>query len=697
MYKLISLEFNKMGVKKSLAICISIFPIICCSTGFTAENSVEISSEDGVDKIVVYGRAQQLIGTAKSASDGIVGYDDFTTRPMLRVGELVEVIPGMVATQHSGTGKANQYFLRGFNLDHGTDFLASLEDMPINLPSHGHGQGYLDLNFIIPEVVETVEYRKGPYSARVGDFSSAGSTTFNIYDKLDEDFVEATIGEGHYYRIVTGNSFEIAEGNLLLATEGQFSDGPWVLDDDLQKYNSIIKYSRDHGTFQTELMATAYYSDWRSTDQIPSRAVSRGLITDRGNLDDDLGGNTTRLSLLGKIEGENLKTSFYGQYYDLNLFSNFTYFLDDPVNGDEFEQEDNRSIWGGAISYEDEIMVSNIPVIWSLGGSLRYDHINDVGLYKTTSRVRRQTVRSDNVNELALGSFANLDVYLTENFRVTGGLRLDRYSYSVDAFRDVNSGSGNDAIVSPKFSAAYRFTDKAELYANYGHGFHSNDVRGASIKIDPLSGESVDAVPIFAKSEGAEIGVRVEPQENINFTIAGFWLELESELVYVGDAGTTETNDGTRRYGVEFAGFWQPMDWLAFDVTAATTDAKFRMTPVGADRVPGAVRSVVGAGATVTLDNGLTSSLRLRHFGSAPLIEDNSVRSKPTTLLNFGLAYEISSYTIDLDIFNVLNSKSNDISYFYESQLQGEIEPVEDLHFHPVEPFTVRLGLRIKY
>ncbi|MBL4601717.1 MAG: TonB-dependent receptor [Emcibacteraceae bacterium] len=682
-------------IVKELNVAALMLSLMVSSNSFAAEKTTASAENDNVDRIVVYGRAEQLIGIAQSASDGVVGYDDFTTRPMLRVGELVEVIPGMVATQHSGSGKANQYFLRGFNLDHGTDFLATLEGMPINLPTHGHGHGYLDLNFIIPEIVETVSYRKGPYSAKVGDFSSAGSTTFKIYDQLEQNFTKVSIGEDGYYRFVTGNGFELSGGDLLFAAEGQFSDGPWVLDDNLKKYNALLKYTRDHGYFKTSLMATAYNSQWNATDQIPRRAVTSGLIDERGFIDDDLGGNTTRLSFSAKVEWEKLKTHFYGQYYDLNLFSNFTYFLDDPINGDEFEQVDTRNIWGGNISYEDDFNLSEIDFVWSLGASLRYDNITDVGLYKTSSRVRHQIIREDSVNELALGGFGEVKAYISDDFRIIGGLRVDRYSYDVDAFRAINSGGGNDAVLSPKISAAYRVTDQSEIYANYGHGFHSNDVRGAAAKIDPLTNLAVTSVPIISKSKGAEVGIRLEPNEDLNFTVAGFWLELDSELVFVGDAGTTEVNDGSRRYGLEFSGFWQAVDWLAFDITAATTDAKFNL-----DRdqyIPGAVRSVMAAGATVTLENGITGSIRLRHFGSAPLAEDNSFRSDPTTLVNFGLAYEFSSYTIDLDVFNVFNSNSNDISYFYASQLKGEAAPVEDLHYHPVEPFTVRIGFTIKY
>lgn len=659
---------------------------------YAAQDDAE---NENVDKVVVYGRAEKLIGTAESASDGVVGYADFTTRPLLRVGELVEVIPGMVATQHSGSGKANQYFLRGFNLDHGTDFLSTFEGIPINLPTHGHGQGYLDLNFIIPEVIETVEYRKGPYSTEIGDFSSAGSTNFNVYDSLDENFAEINIGQYGYYRLVSGNSVEMSDGNLLFAAEGQLNDGPWVMDDELKKYNALMKFSRVGETVRTELFATAYHSTWKATDQIPMRAVENNIIDEYGFIDDDLGGNTTRMTFSGKMETENLKAQVYGQYYDFNLFSNFTYFADDPVRGDEFEQVDNRTIWGSNLSYQDDMSVNDMELVWTVGGSLRYDNITEVGLYKTEDRVRHTTIRNDSVDELALGAYADLKLMVTENFRINGGIRVDRFSYDVAAAILENSGTGNEAAVSPKLSVAYRVHEKAEIYANYGHGFHSNDVRGAAITVDPVSGDPVSNVPLIAKSKGAEFGLRAEPNEDLNIALSGFWLDLDSELVFVGDAGNTEVNDGSRRYGVEVAAFWQAIDWLAFDLTAASTDAKFNLE--SDNYIPGAVRSVFGAGATVTLEEGLTSSLRIRHFGSAPLIEDNSVRSEPTTLVNFGAAYDFDMYTIEFDVFNIMDSNARDITYYYESMMAGESEPVEDIHYHPVEPRTFRVGFKVKY
>ncbi len=658
----------------------------------------ETAMHDGdITEIVVYGRERQLTGTVESASTGIVGYADFTTRPLLRVGELVEVIPGMVATQHSGTGKANQYFLRGFNLDHGTDFAASFDGIPVNMRSHGHGQGYLDLNFSIPEIVEFVEYRKGTYHASIGDFSTAGSASFNTYDNLEKGFVEAGIGQDGYYRAVTANSTSAAAGTLLYALEAQFSNGPWVLDEDLEKYNAYLKYTKQSGDYTTHIIASGYRSTWNATDQIPARAVENGLVSERGFIDGDLGGETTRVSLTALVSSDHLDAQIYGLYYDFGLYSNFTYFLDDPINGDEFEQRDSRWVWGGKADYSDEMGIAGKSAEWTLGMDIRYDNIGEVGLYKTAARQRLSTIRHDAVNELSLGFHGQVEIDLSERLRLIAGARADYYDFDVDAVLAANSGSGNDTIVSPKLSLAYTLTQTTEIYANYGRGFHSNDVRGVTASIDPASGDPVDAVPALVAADGAEFGVRFEPNARFNISLAAFWLDLDSELVYVGDAGGTEVNDGSRRYGLELASFWRPTEWLAFDMSAAATKSRFKDTPANNDRIPGAIENVIGAGATITLENGLTGSLRLRHFGPAPLAEDDSVRSDGTTLLNAGVSYQIGSIKLGLDALNLLDTRDHDISYYYESQLPGELAPVEDIHYHPVEPFTLRASIRLTY
>lgn len=663
----------------------------------TAAGGPGLASETD-DVVTVYGRALELIGESVAASEGVVGYADFEDRPLSRVGELVEVIPGVIATQHSGEGKANQYFLRGFNLDHGTDFSASIDGVPINMRTHGHGQGYLDLNFIIPEIVERVDFRKGPYRSSTGDFSAAGSARYSTYDALDQNFVEITVGEDDYLRTVSAADFAVSEDtNLLIAVEAQSYNGPWDLDQDLSKINAFAKLSRDAGPWRYELSGSFYDSDWTATDQVPQRAVESGLINRFGFIDPDLGGDTTRFGLTGQAtyrhsDGATTQLSAYAVDYDFSLFSNFTYFLDDPVNGDEFEQLDERRYYGASLTH-DRAVADDVNL--RVGVETRYDDISDIGLFKTTARQRLSTVRRDAVEEFSASVWGELEYALTDRLRATAGLRGDYYDADVTAVSlPVNGGSADDAMLSPSAGLAWRPIETLELYANYGQGFHSNDVRGATIAVDPLSGAPVDQVPILVRAEGAEIGARLE-QGPWRASLALFTLDLDSELVFVGDAGTTEPNDASQRYGVEASLFWQPTDWLVADISGAYTDAEFDLPGLDTE-IPGAVENVIGGGVLAQFDPW-TFSARLRHFGEAPLIEDGSVTSQPTTIVNLAGSYDWRNLTLSLQLLNVFDTKDADITYFFESQLAGEAQPVEDIHFHPVEPRQVRFSVRYNF
>ena len=362
-------------MKKSLLLASLCISSVATATG-QETRSAETSESVTLETVTVYGRAIELIGEAGAASEGVVGYADFEDRPLSRVGELVEVIPGVVATQHSGEGKANQYFLRGFNLDHGTDFSASVDGVPVNLRTHGHGQGYLDLNFVIPEIVERVDFRKGPYRASTGDFSAAGSARYSTYDDLGEEFVELAVGEFGYVRGVAAGDFDLSDNTeLLLALEAETYDGPWALDQDLEKLNAFAKIVHAAGPWRYELSASAYDSRWTATDQVPLRAVESGLIDRFGFIDPDLGGETTRLGLNAQAvythtDGAETELSAYAIDYDFSLFSNFTYLLDDPINGDEFEQLDERTYYGAALAHERAI---NDRLDLRLGAETRFD------------------------------------------------------------------------------------------------------------------------------------------------------------------------------------------------------------------------------------------------------------------------------------------------------------------------------------
>jgi len=672
----------------------AIAALLCLTFPQIALADEDAPPTDGGD-IIVYGRALPQIGTAISGSQGVVGYQDFENKPLSRVGELVENVPGVIATQHSGTGKANQYFLRGFNLDHGTDFAGFVDGVPVNMRTHGHGQGYLDLNFLIPELVERIDYRKGPYFADVGDFSAAGTVQFTTASRLARPIVEATVGMYGYYRALAAGSAGVGDGDLLVAIDGTRSNGPWDLDEDLKKVNGLFKLSqgtKDHGW---SLGFTGYHATWNATDQVPERAIASGLISRWGTIDPALGGRTTRLGLTANATLGGTRLNAYALYYDFRLTSNFTYFLNDPVNGDEFQQADRRGVFGGSVRHDfAPVPLGGVPVMFAVGGDARWDHIGTIGLYSSIAGARSDTVRQDKVDEYSGALFAEGTAALTGRLRLTLGLRGDIYGYDVEARTlPVNSGKGSDALLSPKVALAWRAADHLEFYANYGESFHSNDVRGASIRVDPATGDPAERVQVLVKARGAELGARVETPR-FTASLVGFWLNLGSELVFVGDGGTTEPNDATRRYGVEGSLFWRPTGWLTLDASAAATHARFHGVAPGATFIPNAVSNVISAGAAVDFGKGLSASLRLRHFGAAPLIEDDSVRSDPTTLVNLGAYYTRGRIKLGLDVLNLSDAKDADITYFYASRLQGEpADGVEDRHIHPVEPRQVRASI----
>ncbi len=666
-----------------------LFVIAICDA--STANSQE--NDDLLQEVVTWGRSTDLVGEAHSASQGIVGYEDLNTRPILRVGELVEVVPGMIATQHSGGGKANQYFLRGINLDHGTDFSIAFEGMPVNFRTHAHGQGYLDMNFIIPELVKTIEYRKGTHAADVGDFSAAASTKFDTYNRLDEGFVKLTIGSEEYQRLVAAGSWDSASGTWLGGLEVQYSDGPWENPEDTKRYNGLLKYTTDIGDYSTEFIGTAYSNDWNATDQIPQRAVDDGTLDRFGFVDPTVGGESYRYNLIANFTSDTTYYQAFASSYGLNLFGNPTYFLNDAVNGDQIEQEDRRTIIGGRMDRSWRNQWRNHHLEVRAGLDTRYDMISKVNLFNTSLRERLTSVRDDAVDELSVGAYAEVEVFWSDKLRTTFGLRGDAYQWDVSSDIAENSGSGSETTLNPKLGLAYTLNDRWELYANFGTGFHSNDVRAAELTVDPVSGEPAESFDVIVNATGLETGFRANLHDKLNFSVAIFYLELDSELIFVGDAGTTEPNDATERTGIEAALFWQPNDSLTFDITAAKTDAKFSDAPGDANQIPDAHDTVGAAGVTLVRDNGFTSSVRVRYFGDAPLVEDGSIRKAATTLVNLGFAYPMGRFVVGLDVLNLFDAEDNDIDYYYESRLSYEPAGVEGSHFHPVESREFRLKL----
>jgi outer membrane receptor protein involved in Fe transport len=623
--------------------------------------------------------------------------------PFLRPGEALEVVPGLIVTQHSGEGKANQYFLRGFNLDHGTDLAIRIDGMPVNMPTHGHGQGYADINFLIPELIRSVYVRKGPYYADVGDFSSAGSVEIDYLNKLPKNIAEMTFGSFGYQRGLAAGSTVVGAGTLLTAIESVRYNGPWVVPDNVRKVNGVMRYSQGTATDGLTLTAMAYSNAWNSTDQVAQRAIDLGIIDRFGTLDPTDGGVSSRFSLSGNFA----HSSEYGQSNlsayivrsDLQLYNNFTYFLDNPVNGDQFNQLDRRTLGGFDARHSFDWRLGGLETQTRVGVRSRYDDIH-VGLFKTEQRALLSTVREDRVREGNVGIWTDTTTRWNDWLRTTVGIREDVFAGRVLSDTPENSGNAQASITSPKAGIVFGPWYKTEFYGNGGYGLHSNDIRGATITVDPIDKVTPqDRVPLLVRSKGAELGIRTKAIEGLTSSVAVFVLDFDSELLFVGDAGTTEASRPSRRVGVEWTNKYKPVSWLTFDLDVAYTRARFTDFDLAGDRIPGAPAWIASGAVTFGNETGWFGALKGRYFGPRPLIEDDSVHSLSSLIFNARAGYRFDNgLRVQLDVLNLFNAKTNQIEYYYLSRLPGEpIDGVADRHVHPAEPLAVRLTLAARF
>jgi hypothetical protein len=684
--------------------------------------------------VVVTGRAQSLLGIATSATQGTTGAGELSERPILRSGEILETVPGVIITQHAGGGKANQYFLRGFNLDHGTDFAIFLDDMPLNLPSHAHGEGYSDINTVIPELVERVDYEKGPYYADVGNYGSAGSAHLKFYRTLPQDFVTVEGGMYGYERVAFGASQKLDLGNLLVGGEAYHDDGPWVHPDDYRKFNGLLTYSVGDEATGASVTARAYQGNWNSSDQLAENAVP--LVGFFGTLNPEDGGASSRDSLQAEWHrtGDNSETKItaYGFYYYLNLFSDFTYFLTDTNRGDQFEQQDNRRVAGLDARHTIFSQWFGRDAENTFGLQVRNDWINN-GLYQTEDRVRVDkldsatgtvlpaTTEQDDFADTQAGIYAENKIQWSDKFRSVAAIRGDLDYFDVNAlYNPTNSGTAFSSLPSPKLSLIFGPWAKTEFYAQGGFDFHSNDGRGATQTVQPVSadnpipGTSVARIPGLVQTRGAEIGARTLAVPNLQSTFSLWYLYSDSELQQDGDTGSTvASKEPSNRYGVEWANFYSLNKNLALDFDAADSIARFTSddaddaAPVspgstvlgpGGTRVPEAVGLVISSGITLHHLDGFSASLRLRYFGPRDLTSDGIYRSQATLLLNAEAGYEINkTWRISVEFLNLLDSRDHDIDYAYASRISPAAAPAFTDVFHPVEPFQVRGGVTARF
>jgi hypothetical protein len=691
-----------------------------------------ISSNDTTNQpvrlpeMIVEGRADSLIGIAESANQGTTGRAQLADRPILRSGEILETIPGVMITQHAGGGKANQYFLRGFNLDHGTDFAVYLDGMPLNMPSHAHGEGYADMNIVIPEFVERVDYEKGPYYADVGNYGSAGAAHLVFYKTLPQDFVTVEGGMYGYLRSVFGISEKLGPGNILYGAEAYHDDGPWTRPDDYQKFNGILSYSQGDEMNGFGLTAHGYHGKWNSSDQVPRSFGATNLF---GTLNPTDGGDSQRYSLQAEWhrhdEHSETKVMAYGFYYDLDLFSDFTYFLTDTTLGDQFEQQDRR--WVGGLDARHTIFNQwfGREVENSFGLQVRNDWIKN-GLFQTQNRERTDktdsgtgnllpaTTEASRFTDTQVGFYAENKVQWADKFRSVAAFRGDLDYFDVTSLNNpANSGTSSTFLPSPKMSLIFGPWVQTEIYVQGGFGFHSNDGRGTTQTIEPVSAENpvsgtpAKKIPGLIQTKGAEIGLRTLALPHLQSTLSLWYLRSDSELQQAGDTGgTTASKQPSDRYGVEWANFYAITKHLSFDFDCADSIARFTSLDAddaargssGGDRVPEAVGLVISSGITLHDWHGFSSSLRLRYFGPRDLTSDGKFRSGETFLLNAEAAYQINrTWRVSVELLNILDRRDHDIDYAYESRVSPASTSSFQNVFHPVEPIQARFALTASF
>ena len=754
--------------------------------------------------INVQGREDDLIGIAESGTQGTVGATEIQDRPILRSGEVLEAVPGLIITQHAGGGKANQYFLRGFNLDHGTDIAIFLDNMPLNLPSHAHGEGYSDMNTVIPEFVKRVDFEKGPYYANVGNFSSAANANVEFAKTLPQNFFKVEGGTHTYGRAVFGVSQKLGAGNLLYGGEETYYDGPWVHPDGFNKINGLLTYSQGDDADGVSVTAHAYHGKWNSSDQIPVAAQS--VVGFFGTLNPSDGGHSQRYSLQGEwhrqSDNSESKISAYVFYYDMNLFSDFTYYLVDYNKGDQFDQQDRRWVAGFDAHHTIFSTWYGRKMSNTFGVQLRNDWINN-GLYRTVNRVRTAktdysatgtsffpagsssgptcvtipnsditldltlpdgttatttvpnttcptlpaTTERDDFTDTIGSAYVENKIQWASKFRSVLALRGDdekfvvtSLAYPIDmttlpngtttTVNAANSGAATKFLPSPKASLIFGPWANTEFYLQGGFSFHSNDGRGATQQVEPVSPDNpypdtpAAKIPPLVQTKGGEIGVRTTALPHLQSTLSLWYLRSNSELMQDGDTGGTSASEqSSNRYGLEWANYYTPTEHLAIDFDIADSRAQFTQidpddaaqsvvkaalsvngTPdgtvnwqesgPGGKLVPEAVKVVISSGVALHDYKGFSSSLRLRYFGPRYLTSDGLYQSSQTVLLNGELGYQFNKkWHVTTELLNMLNRKDADIDYAYVYQITPTAAPAFGRVNHPTEPFLLRFSL----
>lgn len=626
---------------------------------------------------------------------------DILLRPTQSSQDILRIVPGLFIAQHAGGGKAEQIFLRGFDIDHGTDINLSVDGMPVNMVSHAHGQGYSDLHFVIPETVEKVNFQKGLYNADKGNFATAGFVEFQTKDALNKNSILLEAGQFDTYRLVGlinllgKNRQEKHRQSAYIATEYVGAAGYFKSPQNFTRLNIMGKYHHflDDQRILTVQVST-FNSQWDASGQIPKRAVQQNLITRWGAIDNTEGGATSRTQASVKLKqmmnnGAIWENQAYLIYYDFELYSNFTFFLNDPVNGDQIRQKENRNIFGYQTKYYLESALAGKTLSTQIGAGIRRDDVRNNELSRTLERrVTLNNVALGNVLETNTFAFVNEILQVSPQFKLEAGVRIDHFDFEYTDALSSNYQRQNEtqAIVSPKLNLSYEINPQIQLFAKAGYGFHSNDTRVVVAQ---------KGTKILPKAWGTDVGLHFKPFPKLLVSLTGWQIDLEQEFVYVGDEGVVEPSGETRRLGVDFSMRYQITPWLYADADVNWTHARSKHTPEGENLIPLAPAFTSIGGFTVKTKSGWNGSLRYRLMDNRPANETNSIVAQGYFLLDANLTYTRPSFEISFSAQNLLNSVWNEAQFDTESRLQNEANPVSEIHFTPGSPFFAKAGVKL--
>lgn len=622
---------------------------------------------------------------------------DIQTNPVNSSQDVLRKVPGLFIGQHAGGGKAEQIFLRGFDIDHGTDINITVDGLPVNMASHAHGQGYADLHFVIPETIEKIDFGKGPYYQNKGNFTTAGYVDFMTKERLDQSFIKLESGQFDTYRLLgMFNLINSNKHNAYIATEFLSSDGPFESPQNFNRTNLFGKYS-GYLTSKDRLGVTISHFDskWDASGQVPQRAVDSGLISRFGSIDDTEGGNTSRNNVLVNYdktidENTTIRNKVYMSQYDFELYSNFTFFLEDPINGDQIKQKENRIIYGFNSDYEESFLKEKFKGSWQAGISLRNDQSKKVELSHTLNRTEvLEQIQLGNINETNLGAYLGTTIDVNK-WTFNPSVRLDyfNFQYNDALLTTYKTQEETKAIVSPKFNILYNPSEQLQLYLKTGKGFHSNDTRVVVTEQDKKT---------LPAAYGFDLGYIWKPTPKMVVNMAYWYLYLDQEFVYVGDAGVVEPSGKTRRQGIDLSYRYQPTNWLFWNLDANYTYARSIDESKGEDYIPLAPDFTLVSGLNFIFKSGLYGSINARHLADRPANEDNSIVAKGYTVTDLNAGYKWEKISLGIQIQNLFDVQWNETQFATESRLQSESQPVEEIHFTPGTPFFIKAMIQYNF